>query len=92
MDSYTHVQDFQRVVYKTTGMGALEFQRNEWEKKAGEHTPLDNDVFAFGLMYEPYKFTMIWGLFCLFLLFSCVWLVLVFFPPKQDIMFFVLFS
>lgn len=75
MDSYTHVQDFQRVMYETTGMSALKFQRNEWEKKTGEHTPLDNHVFAFGLMYEPYKFTMIWGLFGLFLLFSLVCLV-----------------
>lgn len=36
LNSYTHIQDFQRVMYETIGMSLFEFQRIEWEKRTGK--------------------------------------------------------
>lgn len=58
LDSYAYVQDFQRVMCETVGMNLFEFQRIEWGKKTGKHTPLNNVALASVLMYKPHKFTM----------------------------------
>lgn len=74
---------------KQLGWVYLSFRGLNGKKGQEKHIPLDNDVLASVLMYEPHKFIMLLGfVWFVYFVFTCLVVGFLVFFPKQEIIFF----